>query len=124
MKKASPSTRSCDNGTVESNEVERRARAARMWACATFRTYVKSKRFSLEPSWNEVFPDQYTESMLGIIWTSPGPKIPAGRRAQVKRDGEEGERLEARTWDSACAWEGEGVSFCGGKREREAEGGA
>lgn len=42
--------------------------------------------------------------MAGRVWTSPSPKIPAGRRDVVRSFGELGERFAAITRPSASAF--------------------
>lgn len=43
--------------------------------------------------------------MGGRTWTSPSPKMPAGRRETVRSEGWDGERFAARTRASASAFE-------------------
>ena len=102
MKKASPSTRSVSSGRVGSVCVESRASTARMWACATLPTYVKSNRLSLCPSWKRVCRLASARSMLGMASASPSPMMPAGRSEAVSMP-LCAERLAARTRASASA---------------------
>ena len=46
------------------------------------------------PSWKLVFEVRAISAMLGMVWTSPSPKMPAGRMAQVRSLGE--------SWGAVC----------------------
>ena len=54
----------------------------------------------LSPNWKPVLPCGTRAIIGGRHWTSPGPKIPAGRMDVVNRLGE---RFAARTAASASA---------------------
>lgn len=64
---------------------------------------MKSNKFVLSPSWNPVCEFWCTAMMGGRTWTSPSPKMPAGRMEVVRRDGWTEERFAARTSCSASA---------------------
>lgn len=105
MKNASPSTRSVSRGMLGRRLwVWSSAIVARTCPYATFSTYVKSNMLLFSPTWNLVFPVLYALTILGSSCTSPSPKIPAGRMAQVRKLGSfSGLRLAWRTAVSAYA---------------------